>query len=140
LYLTDFVFDYYHPLQVMLGRAYLKNDAETTTPNKTWLRYHVCSLYAASAMLATNHPCPSDEKVDAMETACGRGVYTSRDFRKAVSYSTPHRLPRSSLLTQVVMLLVIPGESGEGGVAEWRKLNPEWLEICEFGSNDQSSS
>jgi hypothetical protein len=99
MYLTDYVMDSYYPLQVILERAYSKNDAEISTSNRTWLRYHGCSLYSAGAMLATNHPCPSDEKVDAMEAACGRGVYTSRDFREAVSHSTPHRLPGSSLHT-----------------------------------------
>jgi hypothetical protein len=48
LYLTDFVMDSYLPQQLMLERAYSKNDVETTTPNRTCLRYHGCSLYAAS--------------------------------------------------------------------------------------------
>jgi len=119
----------YEAQQSFLERVNSVNDAGTITPKHTWLRYHGCSMYAASAMLATNHPCLSEETGEGMETSCGRGVYTSRDFRKALSYSTPHRLPGSSLLTEIVLFLVIPGEEGEGGVAEWTKGNTEWFEV-----------
>jgi hypothetical protein len=99
LYLMEFVMDSYEPLQAMLAAVTVGATKRRRCPKNTWLRYNGCSLYAASAMLATNHPCPSDAEVAGTETACGRGVYTSRDFRKAVSYSTHHRLPGSGLLT-----------------------------------------
>jgi hypothetical protein len=48
-------------------------------------------------------------------------VYTSREWKKARQYAIPHQLPGSQILTKVVALFVIPGASGEGGTAAWKK-------------------
>ena len=45
-----------------------------------------------------------------LETAEGRGVYTSRLWEKAVKYAVPHQLPGSNLLAWVVFLVVVPTE------------------------------
>jgi len=92
LYLTDFVLDSYEAQSYFLHKVYEVEPDGIVVPDRTWLRYHGCSFYAASAMLGTNHPCPS-ENTPGMETAFGRGFYTSRNFHKAVAYATPHKLP-----------------------------------------------
>jgi hypothetical protein len=61
-------------------------------PHGIYLRYHGCSLYAASNILATNMVLLSEPNVPGQETAAGRGFYTSEEFSKAVAFATPHGL------------------------------------------------
>jgi hypothetical protein len=65
---------------------------DTDLPHGVFLRYHGCSLYAASNILATNMVLLSEPNVPGQETAAGRGFYTSEEFSKAVAFATPHGL------------------------------------------------
>ena len=121
LYLTDFATDCYAPLAAYLDSQYSMKDGVVQLPDGIWLRYHGMNMYALSSILATNHAIPSDKSIKAAETACGRGVYTSREWSKARQYAIPHQLPKSEVLTKVIALFVIPGASGEGGAAVWMK-------------------
>jgi hypothetical protein len=120
-YLTDFATDTYAPLRTYLDDKYSKANGKVQLPTGIWLRYHGLNLYALRSILATNHAIPSDTSLAGAETACGRGVYTSREWKKARQYAIPHQLPGSQILTKVVALFVIPGASGEGGTAVWKK-------------------
>ena len=117
LYLTDFATDCYTPLAAYLDNKYVLKDDGLEFPQGIWLRYHGLNMYALSSILATNHATPSDSSIALAETACGRGVYTSRYWSKARQYAIPHVLPGSEVLTKVIALFVIPGNSGEGGAA-----------------------
>ena len=119
LYLTDCATDCYTPLASYLNNKYVLKDGVLELPEGIWLRYHGLNMYALSSILATNHAIPSDTAIAASETACGRGVYTSRCWSKARQYAIPHQLPGSEVLTKVIALFVIPGNSGEGGAAVW---------------------
>jgi hypothetical protein len=118
---TDFATDTYAPLRNYLDDKYTSTNGKVQLPTGIWLRYHGLNMYGFSSILATNHAIPSDTAVASAETACGRGVYTSREWKKATQYAIPHQLPGSQILTKVVALFVVPGESGEGGTAVWRK-------------------
>jgi hypothetical protein len=121
LYLTDFATDCYSPLAVYLDNEYKTVNGEVVVPSGIWLRYHGLNLYALSSMMATNHAIPSDTTTKCAETACGRGVYTSRAWTKARQYAIPQQLEGSRIFTKVIALFVIPGASGEGGTAVWKK-------------------
>ena len=96
-------------------------DGELVLPKGLWLRYHGCNLYALSSILATNMATPSDKTIRSSETACGRGVYTSRCWDKAAQYTIPHLPPESEVLTNAIALFVVPGASGVGGVGIWKQ-------------------
>jgi hypothetical protein len=66
-----------------------KRDEEL--PHGVFLRYHGCSLYAASNLLATSMVMMSEPHISGHETAAGRGFYTSVDS-KAVQFAVPHAL------------------------------------------------
>jgi hypothetical protein len=85
LYLTDFATDTYAPLKAYLDDRYALENGELKLPDGIWLRYHGLNLYALSSVLATNHAIPSEAGVKGMETACGRGVYTTRQWTKATN-------------------------------------------------------
>ena len=121
LYLTDFATDTYNPLASYLDMKYTKVNGKVELPQGLWLRYHGCNMYAMSSILATNMAAPSDQEVVSSETACGRGVYTSRCWEKATQYAIPHRLPGSSVFTKTIALFVVPGASGIGGVGVWKQ-------------------
>ena len=87
-----FATDTYAPLKGYLDDKYTVENDELKIPVGIWLRYHGMNLYALSSILATNHAIPSDAGVPGMETACGRGVYTSRQWHKASQYAIPHLL------------------------------------------------
>ena len=154
LYLTDFATDCYAPLVAYLDSQYSLRDGKVQLPSGIWLRYHGLNLYALSSTLATNRAIPNDKSIKSAETACGRGVYTSREWNKAAQYAIPHQLPGSEVLTKVVALFVIPGASGEGGAAVWmqkkqsvwsKKENgdwvgrPSWFLVPEDAMEDQCS-
>jgi hypothetical protein len=67
-------------------------------------------------------------------------VYTSREWSKAVQYAIPHVLDGSCCFTKVVALFVIPGASGEGGTAIWKKRirgkKNEWFLVPEDAADD----
>jgi hypothetical protein len=124
---TDFATDTYGPLATYLNEKYKMVNGAVVKPEGIWLRYHGMNLYALSSMLATNHAIPSDTALEGAETACGRGVYTSREWKKARQYAVPHQLDGSSCLTKIIALFVIPGASGEGGTAIWKqKIRSVW--------------
>ena len=110
LYLTDFATDCYTPLAAYLDTKYVLNDDVLELPSGIWLRYHGLNMYALSSILATNHAVPSDTAIASAETACGRGVYTSRYWSKARQYAIPHQLPGSEVLTKVIALFCHPGK------------------------------
>ena len=113
LYLTDFATDSYAPLAAYLDNKYTLQAGKIQLPQGIWLRYHGLNMYALSSILATNHAIPSDKSIKHSETACGRGVYTSREWDKAAQYAIPHQLPGSELLTKAIALFVVPGAAGE---------------------------
>lgn len=152
LYLTDFATDTYAPLKAYLDDKYTMENGELKLPVGIWLRYHGLNLYALSSILATNHAIPSAAGVAAgLETACGRGVYTSRQWHKASQYAIPHLMEGSKVLTKAIALFVIPGASGHGGAATWAKKKasvsgdvdgqwtkrPNWLLVPEDAVEDQ---
>ena len=120
LYLTDFATDTYNPLAAYLDMKYKKDAGKVVLPQGLWLRYHGCNMYAMSSILATNMAAPSDKEIRSSETACGRGVFTSRCWEKATQYAIPPRLPGSAVLTKTIALFVVPGASGLGGVGVWK--------------------
>jgi hypothetical protein len=120
-YATDFATDSYSPLAFYLDNEYKKVNGAVVVPSGIWLRYHGLNMYALSSMIATTHAIPSDTALEGAETACGRGVYTSRIWCKARQYAIPYQLEGSRILTKVIALFVIPGASGEGGTAVWKK-------------------
>ena len=66
---------------------------------------------------------------DQFEAAMGRGVYTSRSWQKALNFAVPHKLPESTLFSQVVLLVGIPGQSAVGGPSMWyHQPKNRWLE------------
>ena len=152
LYLTDFATDCYTPLAAYLDNKYVLKDDVLKMPEGIWLRYHGLNMYALSSILATNHAIPSDSSIASAETACGRGVYTSRYWSKARQYAIPHLLPGCEVLTKVIALFVIPGSSGEGGAAVWKKKKmafwtqremgrwvkgPKWILVPEDAEHDE---
>ncbi len=124
LFLTDFRLDTFKFTQHFLEQHYSqREDGTVRKPRSVWMRYHGLSLYALSTILATNFVMPSEEKVKGMETACGRGVYTTRNWEKALGYAIPHFLPGSDLIFRAVALLIIPGDASVGGAADWVHTN-----------------
>ena len=54
------------------------------------------------------------------DTACGRGIYTSRSWAIAQKYAVPHLLPDSEWFTKTILLLAIPGHAAESGIGYWK--------------------
>ncbi len=56
--------------------------------------------YGLFSALATNFVAPSENDVPGHEACLDRGVYTSQEFRKAMTNGAPHRLPGCDMFTR----------------------------------------
>ncbi len=130
LYLTDFRLDTFSAGIKMLASQYgYRTDGSIRKPSNIWMRYHGLSMYGLSTVLGTNFLLPSEEKIKGMETACGRGIYTTISWDKAVGYAAPHVFSTSGLLFRAVALIIIPGDSSVGGAADWVKSDgKKWVQ------------
>ena len=105
-----------------------------------WLRYHGQNAYAFLNCACTALLSPSEDPKSAktprqkknwslLETSHGRGVYTSRQWQKAIQYAVPHLLPGSNLFTRIVMLVLIPGDNSDLGMGVWEHFKTsEWYD------------
>ncbi len=109
LFLTDFQLDTFASNKHFMFEKYgRREDGTIRKPSTVWMRYHGLNLYSLSTVLGTNFLMPSEENVKGMETACGRGIYTSSSWEKALGYSVPHILPGSNLVYRAIALLIVP--------------------------------
>ena len=67
---------------------------------------------------------PEQQMNTNFETAAGKGVYTSRRWGKALSYSAPLLYPGQPLLINIVLLVEVPGDLSDHGVGVAHKVEP----------------
>ncbi len=102
LFLTDFVMDSYASVASFLHEQYFADpEGNVHVPQRIWMRYHGCNLFALSNLLATNYPIASDKEIAGAEMAEGRGVYTSRQFYKACQYGSGPKIVNGFLVVEV---------------------------------------
>ncbi len=91
-----------------------------------WMSWHGSNLYGISSGLKFGYLAPSETDAEGHGTACGRGVYTTRELQLGARYGIAHLWggERSAWLVKAVFLVAIPGGAGEGGLATWQP-NPE---------------
>ena len=90
------------------------------------LHWHGSNIYGVASALAFGEVLPSELAGRAHGTACGRGAYTSRTFKRAVRYGTTHYFPAEGLqkphpyVAKMVLLVAVPGQAPEAlPLATW---------------------
>ncbi len=73
-----------------------------------WLQWHGTNVYGTASSLATSFLARSELDKKGHEMACGRGVYTTALFGKAVQYAYPIVFEEAKVLVRMVLLVCTP--------------------------------
>ena len=115
-----------HPGSSSSSGLVVVSEGQAADTHTSWIQFHGIGARPALTALGGNLLARSEDKKGKaaqdqhmqsnFETACGRRVYTSGSWSKAVTYSVPLLYPDQKHLIKFLLLVEVPGDLSDHGV------------------------